>query len=179
MKNSFLLFAALLLMQLSIAQRTLTPSDADSKVHFVIRNLGIKTGGDLTGLKGSIRFDPKQYATSSFDVSVDAKTIDTDNNTRDGHLRDEEYFDVEKFPLISFRSTKVMQSTKAGRFYMYGNLTIKGVTKPVEFGFGAVPKDGGYVFDGSFQINRRDFGVGGSSVTLSDKLTVTLNVFAK
>jgi polyisoprenoid-binding protein YceI len=62
---------------------------------------------------------------------------------------------------------------------MYGNLTIKGVTKPVEFGFGATPKDGGYFFDGEFKINRRDFGVGGSSVSLSDKLTVTLEVLAK
>jgi polyisoprenoid-binding protein YceI len=62
---------------------------------------------------------------------------------------------------------------------MYGNLTIKGVTKPIEFGFGATPKNGGYLFDGEFKINRRDFGVGGNSVSLSDKLTVTLSVFAK
>lgn len=179
MKNIFLLLSALFAWQSAVSQQVLKPQDVNSKVQFVIKNLGFKTGGDLTGLKGSIRFDPRQYANSAFDVTVDAATIDTDNNTRDGHLRGEEYFDAEKFPLIRFQSTKVMQSTKSGRFYMYGNLTIKGVTKPVEFGFGATPKDGGFVFDGSFQINRRDFGVGGSSVTLSDKLTVKLNVFAK
>lgn len=179
MKNIFLLLSVLFTWLASTSQQMLTPLVDNSKVQFVIKNLGFKTGGELTGLKGSIRFDPKQYANSAFDVTVDAATIDTDNNTRDGHLRGEEYFNAEKFPLIRFQSTKVMQSTKAGRFYMYGILTIKGVTKPVEFGFGASPKDGGYVFDGSFQINRRDFGVGGSSVTLSDKLTVKLNVFAK
>jgi len=62
---------------------------------------------------------------------------------------------------------------------MFGNLTIKGVTKPVEFGFSASPQNGGYVFDGEFKINRRDFGVGESSVSLSDNLTVTLSVFAR
>ena len=62
---------------------------------------------------------------------------------------------------------------------MYGDLTIKGVTKPVEFGFGAIPKDGGYFFDGQFTINRRDYGVGGSSISLSDNLTVSLSVLAK
>jgi len=179
MKSGFLLLAFLVHMQAGLSQRTLTPVNEGSKVHFVIKNLGFKTGGDFTGLKGTIRFDPAQYATSSFDVTVNAATVDTDNNTRDGHLRGEEYFDAEKFPLIRFQSTKVMQSTKAGRFYLYGNLTIKGVTKPVEFGFSATPKEGGFVFDGSFQINRRDFGVGSSSVTLADKLTVTLNVLAK
>jgi polyisoprenoid-binding protein YceI len=62
---------------------------------------------------------------------------------------------------------------------MYANITIKGVTKPVEFGFGATPKNGGYAFDGEFTINRRDFGVGGSSISLSDNLTVALSVFAR
>jgi polyisoprenoid-binding protein YceI len=163
----------------TMAQANYTPSDAGSKVHFVIRNFGIKTGGDFTGLKGSIKFDPVNFASSSFDVSVDAGTIDTDNDSRDGHLRKAEYFDVAKYKTINFKSTRVVKSTTAGRFYVFGNLTIKGVTKPVEFGFGATPKDGGYVFDGEFEINRRNFGVGGSSVSMSDKLTVSLSVYAK
>lgn len=179
MKKHLLLLVMLLTGATGFAQTALTPVDAGSKVHFVIKNFGIKTGGDFTGLKGTIRFDPKQYAASLFDVTVDASTVDTDNGSRDSHLKESEYFDAEKYKTIGFKSTKVMLSTKAGRFYMYGNLTIKGVTKPVEFGFGATPKDGGYVFDGSFQINRRDFGVGGSSVSMSDNLTVTLTVFAK
>ncbi|HMK03307.1 MAG TPA: YceI family protein [Ferruginibacter sp.] len=174
---------AVLLCSLSLgfvmAQATYTPADAGSKVHFVIRNFGIKTGGDFTGLKGTIKFDPVNFAASGFDVSVDANTIDTDNDSRDGHLRKSEYFDVAKYKTIHFKSTKVVKSTAAGRFYVFGILTIKGVSKPVEFGFGATPKDGGYVFDGEFEINRRHFAVGGSSVSMSDKLTVSLSVFAK
>ncbi len=162
-----------------IAQSTLTPVDADSKVHFVIKNFGIKTGGDFKELKGNIKFYPANPAASAFDLTVDAGTIDTDNESRDEHLRKPEYFDVATYKTIQFKSSKVVFSKVAGRFYMYGNLTIKGVTKPVEFGFGATAKNGGYVFDGEFQINRRDFGVGGSSVSMSDNLTVSLSVFAK
>ena len=180
MKKLFTFFISFLgCVNLLAAQSTFTPVDDGSSVHFVIKNFAIKTGGDFTGLKGTIRFDPVNFGASLFDVTVDANTIDTDNSSRDGHLRKAEYFDVEKFKTINLKSTKVVKSTVAGRFYVFGNLTIKGVTKPVEFGFGATPKDGGYVFDGEFTINRRDFGVGGSSISMSDNLTVTLSVFAK
>jgi polyisoprenoid-binding protein YceI len=162
-----------------IAQSSLTPVDADSKVHFVIKNFGIKTGGDFKGLKGNIKFYPANPAASVFDVTIDAGTIDTDNESRDDHLRKAEYFDATTYKTIELKSTKVTLSKTAGRFYIFANLTIKGVTKPVEFGFSATPKNGGYVFDGEFQIDRRDFGVGGSSVSMSDKLTVSLSVFAK
>lgn len=161
------------------AQATYTPVDEGSSVHFVIKNFAIKTGGDFSGLKGTIRFDPEKYSSSSFDVTVDASTIDTDNSSRDGHLKKEEYFDVDTYKTIQFKSTKVVKSTTEGRFFIYGNLTIKGVTKAVEFGFGATPKNGGYVFEGSFNINRRDFGVGGSSISMSDNLIVMLSVYAK
>jgi polyisoprenoid-binding protein YceI len=179
MKKIILLTTAIIAFSCSRAQRSLTPVDAGSKVHFVIKNFSIKTGGDFSGLKGLIKFDPDHFATSSFDVSVDAKTVDTDNGSRDNHLRKEEYFDAEKYPTINFKSTKVTRSSKAGRFFVFGNLTIKGVTKPIQFPFGVQPKDGGYVFDGEFQVNRRDFGVGGSSISLADKLTVSLWVLAK
>ncbi len=161
------------------AQSTYTAVDESSKVHFVIKNFGIKTGGDFSGLKGTIKFDPEKLSSSAFDVTVDANTIDTDNESRDGHLRKAEYFDVATYKTIHFKSTKITPSNIAGRFYVFGELTIKGVTKPVQFGFGATAKDGGYVFDGEFTINRRDFGVGGSSVSMSDNLTVSLSVVAK
>jgi polyisoprenoid-binding protein YceI len=180
MKKIFSLgIAFLIYSNLITAQKTYTPVDADSKVHFVIKNFAIKTGGDFKGLKGSINFTPGNFAACVFDVTVDASTVDTDNESRDGHLRKAEYFDVATYKTIQFKSTKITLSSVPGRYYMYANITIKGVTKPVEFGFGATPKNGGYVFDGEFSINRRDFGVGGSSISLSDNLTVSLSVFAR
>jgi polyisoprenoid-binding protein YceI len=180
MKKLFFLIASFCICSSGlIAQSTLTPVDADSKVHFVIKNFGIKTGGDFKGVKGNIKFYPANPAASAFDVTIDAGTIDTDNESRDEHLRKTEYFDAATYKTIQFKSTKITLSSVAGRYYVFGNLTIKGVTKPVEFGFGATPKNGGYVFNGEFKINRRDYGVGGSSVSMSDNLTVSLAVFAK
>lgn len=156
-----------------------TPVDEGSKVHFVIDNFGIATGGDFKGLTGTIKFDPAQPTAGDFDVSVDASTIDTDIESRDNHLKRAEYFNVKNYPKISFKSTKITKTNKDSYLYMYGNITIKGVTKEVEFPFTATPRNGGYVFEGSFKINRRDFGVGGSSLSLSDNVTVTLSIVAK
>lgn len=178
-KIIFLLIACFILVSGITAQRVLTPIDSESKVQFVIKNFGIKTRGNFKGLKGTIKFLPANLGISAFDVSIDAATIDTDNESRDEHLRKDEYFGVNTYKTIRFTSTRVTLSTTKGRYYIFGNLTIKGVTKPVEFGFNATVKDGGYLFEGEFKINRRDFGVGGSSVTLSDNLTVSLSISAK
>ena len=62
---------------------------------------------------------------------------------------------------------------------MFGKITIKGVTKEINFPFTSTAKNGGYLFEGSFKLNRRDFGVGGDSISLSDGLTVSLSIFAK
>lgn len=173
-----LTFAPFIFSFLLIAQ-SLTPVDNESKLHFVINNFGIATGGDFTGLTGSIKFDPADLATAEFDVSVDANSVDTDIEARDNHLRKAEFLDVKNFPRISFKSTKVSKTNKDGFLYMFGNITIKGVTKDVKFPFTATPKNGGYLFEGNFRLNRRDFGVGKNSVSLSDDLTVSLSVFAR
>jgi polyisoprenoid-binding protein YceI len=162
----------------SIAQ-TYTPVDEGSKVKFVIKNFGINTGGTFEGLTGTIKFDPDNPANASFDVSVDAKTVDTDIEARDKDLRKNHYFDVEKYPTLSFKSTRVTKTNTKEYLYLFGNITIKGVTKEIKFPFKATPKDGGYLFEGSFDLNRRDFNVGSRSMSLSDVLTVTLSVFAK
>ncbi len=156
-----------------------TPIDEGSKVHFSIDNFGIATGGDFKGLTGTIKYDPAQPTAADFDVSVDASTIDTDIESRDNHLRKKEYFDVKTYPKISFKSTKITKANKDGYLYMFGNITIKGVTQEVKFPFTATSRNGGYLFEGSFKLNRRDFNVGGSSISLSDNVTVTLSIFAK
>lgn len=155
-----------------------TATDAGSKVSFVIKNFGIRTKGSFSGLKGNILFDPNALNTSTFNVSVNSKTIDTDNDTRDKHLRKEEYFHVEKYPVITFVSSKISRSSTAGRFFVVGNLTIKGITKTIEFGFSASPTASGYILKGEFDLNRRNFGIGGSSVSLSDNLKVKLEIAA-
>lgn len=169
---SILLFAA----QRAICQ--FTPVDKQSTVEFKIKNFGFTVTGNFTGISGKIAFDPRNLVASSFNVSVDANTVNTDNNLRDDHLRGETYFDVKKYPRISFVSTKITNSNKEGVLFVFGKLTIKNTTKDISFPFTATPANGGYTFKGSFTINRKDFGVGGTSI-ISDDLTVNLDVFAK
>ncbi|MEP6712278.1 MAG: YceI family protein [Ferruginibacter sp.] len=179
MKNT--LFIAILLFTFIgvYAQKTLTASDAGSKIHFVIKNFGINTGGDLSGMKGDIKFDAAKPTSSSFDVTVAVKTIDTNNEKRDEHLKKEEYFNAEKFPVIRLTSTQIETTNKAGTYMFTGNLTIKGTTKPVHFLFTETAKDGGYLFAGDFEINRIDYKVGDDSATMSDNVKISVSAFSK
>ena len=142
---------------------------------FKVKNFGFNTSGFFTGINGAIQFDPANAAAASFDVTVDANTINTDNDSRDNHLREESYFDVKNHPDMHFVSTKVAPSNKSGSFVMTGNLTIKTTTKSISFPFTATASGDGYVFTGDFKINRKDFNVGGSS-TISDNVDVSLIV---
>ena len=170
---SFFIFSFILFGQ------TYTPVDDGSRVHFVIDNFGIATGGDFKGLSGTIKYDPSNPTTADFDVNIDASTVNTDIESRDNHLRRKEYLDVKNYPKLSFKSTRITKANKDGYLYMFGTITIKGVTKEINFPFTVTAKNGGYLFEGSFKLNRRDFGVGKSSISLSDDLTVSLSVFAK
>lgn len=163
----------------SLAQQRLVPIDAQSQVAFEIKNFGLKTEGRFSGLSGSILFDAQNPLNTDIDLWVLAKTINTNNNSRDSHLRKEEYFDVEKFNRLQFKSTRIAKTTTPGRYQVWGNLTIKGVTKPIQLTVNAIQKSGSWFFTGEFSLNRRHFGVGGNSISLSDKLTVQLTVVAK
>jgi len=170
---------SVLILSFALFSQSYTPVDQGSKVHFVIDNFGIATGGDFKGLSGAIKFDPANLAASDFDVSIDANTVDTDIEARDNHLRKAEYLDVKTYPRISLKSTRITKTNKDDYLYMFANITIKGVSKEIKFPFTATAKNGGYLFEGSFKLNRRDFGVGKSSISLSDDLSVSLSVFAK
>lgn len=164
---------------LQLFSQNYTASDNGSKIHFTINNFGISVGGSFVNLKGKIAFNPASLSASSIIATVDAATVNTGNDSRDKHLRKEDYFDVNKYPLIGFVSSKISNSDKTGNFLMEAKITIKNVTKLVSFPFTATAKGDDYLLEGEFKLNRRDFEVGGSSLLLSDNLTVSLSVLAK
>jgi len=166
-----------LLIITSIHAQQYQPVSDKSNVKFSIKNFGINTGGSFSGLTGTINFDKDNPEKASFDMSVEAATVNTDNDSRDSHLRKAEYFDVANHPTITFKSEKV--TGKGNKLTVTGQLTIKGTSKTVSIPFTAEAKENGYQFEGSFQLNRRDYKVGGNSVVLGDNVTVTLVVFAK
>ena len=162
----------------SMAQHYI-PIDPGSSIKFTIRNLGIGVTGSFTGIKGEIVFNEVDLVHSSFMVSVDTKTIDTDIKARDNHLREEAYFDVARYPTMSFTSRKIVAQPGAGNYQVSGILQIKGVSREISFPFTTTQVEGGLIFKGNVKINRRDFGVGGKSLILSDNLTINLAVMAR
>src|ERR1017187_675788 len=148
------------LLTLSGFSQKYTPSDEGSKVHFTIKNFGIKTGGQLSGLKGEILFFTTDLPACSFNVSVDASTVDTDNESRDSHLKRNEYFDSGKYPQITIASTKIDKTnkTESGFYYFTGILTMHGITKPISFPFHIEKVNNTYLFTGGVEINRPVFG---------------------
>jgi polyisoprenoid-binding protein YceI len=154
------------------------PVDATSKVSFKIKNFGSAVDGTFGGLKGAINFDAANLTDAIFDVTISTATINTGIGMRDNHLRKSDYFGVADFPAIRFVSSKVEKSVKSKEAIVTGKLTIKKTTKEISFPFRYEEANGVLQFTGEFKINRRDFGVGGNSLSLSDDLTVTLDVRA-
>jgi polyisoprenoid-binding protein YceI len=176
MKNLIGLIVVLLIAKVSLPQYK--PVGQGSSLKFTIKNLGFSVDGTFSGFEGNINFDPQNPAGSNFDVTIDAATVNTDNSLRDEHLKAEGYFDVKNNPRIRLASNKITAGSKNGTYNFNGVLTIKGKSKPVSFPFTATPTDDGFVFKGSFKMNRRDFAIGGTS-TIADELEVNLNVIAK
>jgi polyisoprenoid-binding protein YceI len=174
MKYVYATFLALIVVSFVFAQN-FAPVDSASEVSFRIKNLGFNTTGSFSGLAGFITFNPADPGGCSFDVHIDANSVNTGNDMRDNHLRAGDFFDVKNYPQIRFVSAKVGATKKNGTLFVSGKLTMKGITKDISFPFTAQPLQDGYLFNGEFTINRRDFKVGGGS-TVSDHLTVLLKV---
>jgi len=175
MKKIFLFAIAVLATAIATAQ--FKPVNQGSSLQFTIKNFGFDVTGSFTGLEGDIKFDPQNLAASNFDVSLNAASINTENSLRDHHLQGETYFDVKNYPRIRFISNRVTAG-KNGGYTITGNLTIKKQTRSISFPFTAVPASDGYVFKGTFTINRKDFDVGGTS-TIANNLEVSLNILTK
>jgi len=175
MKKIFFLFLIPLLAT-GLAKAQYVPVDKASTLTFKIGNFGFDVSGSFTGFKGAINFDPQNVTAGSFDVTIDAATVNTDNNLRDEHLKGASYFDAKNYPVIHFVSSRI--SSSGSSFAAYGKLTIKGKTKDINIPFTATPATDGFLLKGSFKINRKDFGVGGTS-TISNELEVSVNLLAK
>ncbi|MFK7949551.1 MAG: YceI family protein [Saprospiraceae bacterium] len=148
-------------------------NSVDSGVTFEVGNMKINTvEGSFKGMKGDVNFNPKDLKNSSFEVTIDAATVDTDNNKRDEHLKNKDFFEVEKYPTIKFKSDAIVRSKKEGYHIAKGKLTIHGVSKDVKIPF--THKSG--IFEGTLKVNRFDYNVGKATSTfmVSDEVTVKI-----
>lgn len=135
-----------------------------SNVGFSVRHLVSKTHGRFAVYDGTIAFDPADHTTAVVNLEIDAASINTDSEKRDGHLKTGDFFEVEKYPKISFKSTGVKPLT-ADTGVLTGDLTMKGITKPVELqytilGIAPGPRGGKVLgLEATGRINRKDFNV--------------------
>jgi polyisoprenoid-binding protein YceI len=136
-----------------------------SELQFKIKHLMISNvSGALTSFKGEVETEEEDFSTAKISLVADMHSISTNNEQRDAHLRNSDFFEVEKYPELKFKSTKV-EKTGSDTFALYGDLTLKGVTKPVKLhvefnGTTSDPWGGersGFVVTG--KINRSDWGV--------------------
>ncbi len=143
------------------------------KVEFRIKNAGFWVDGDLGDLSVKGSFDPEQPSQSKLDATVAVASMKTGINKRDEHLMQEKYFDQEHFPVIRIRSESIRQD--ANGYLFSGRLTIKGVTKNIEFPFTVTPQGNGIHLEGSFSLNRLEFNVGSKSFILGNTVEVKLS----
>jgi polyisoprenoid-binding protein YceI len=128
--RSLAILSALVALPVLAEQSEWAIDAGHTRVGFSITHMVIsEVDGDFKKFSGKALLDDKDLTKSSVEFSIEAASINTDNADRDKHLRSPEFFDVEKFPKLTFQSTKI---TKAGKGYkLKGNLTIHGVTKEV------------------------------------------------
>ena len=138
---------------------------AHSVIGFAVRHYEINwVEGRFKDFEGTIRYDDKDVTRSSVEFTAKVESIDTGVAPRDKHLRTADFFEVEKYPTMAFKSTRVERKGKSG-YVLHGDLTLKGVTKPVQLPFkvtGAVIDPRGntrFGVEAEARINRRDFGI--------------------
>jgi polyisoprenoid-binding protein YceI len=146
-----------------MAAQTWQIDHAHSDIFFTVRHMVItKVRGRFTKWDGTLAIDEQTPANSRVEVSIDAASITTNEEKRDGHLRSADFLDAEKFPKLTFKSTKVEGSGE--RLKVTGDLTIRGVTKSVtldveQLGQAKDPWGNQKIaFNGKVSINREDFG---------------------
>jgi polyisoprenoid-binding protein YceI len=149
-------------------------NDQNAKLDFKIKNMGVTVEGNFKNIAGTIIFNPSDLTKSKIDATLQATTINTGIAARDNHLRKAEFFDVKKFGTISFKSTKITLKS-ANLYTVVGVITIKGVSKNVAFEMTATPKGKTHDLTAKFNIDRRNYGIGGKSLTMSDLVTLNLS----
>ncbi len=136
-----------------------------SMAGFKVRHLFTQVTGRFDDLSGSVTWDEAAPTQSSVELTIQAASINTSHDKRDEHLRSADFFDAVKYPTLTFKSTKVEKTDKASLFKVHGDLTMRGVTKPVVIelevlGFGNSPYGARVAgFSATTKINRQDFGI--------------------
>jgi polyisoprenoid-binding protein YceI len=190
MKPIRILVALLALAATPLFADTYVVDKPHSEATFRIRHMMSKVSGKFDDFTGTITLDPKNATTSSVEFTIKAASIDTGFEGRDKHLRSADFFDVEKFPTITFKSSSVKKTARKNIYNVTGILTMHGVSKavtlPVEFlGFQKDPQGNEKAgFNVTTLIDRKDYEINwnrvldGGGALLSDDVTIDISIEA-
>ena len=157
---SVFLAAALMLAPAASADRKPYVFDkAHSEINFVAEALFLTAHGYFERFEGDVQIDPEKLTDTTLTITIETASINTRNERRDNHLRSADFFDAANFPKITFVSRKVT-AVDAKNLVLDGDLTIRGVTKPIQIPLQVVfLRDGRGRFKGGFNINRKEFNI--------------------
>ena len=173
-KQRNILFIILLISSIGLSGQILT-SIVKSEIKFSIQNAGLTVNGNLGPASGLIELNPEKIAASNLELNVSAASINTGISMRDTHLKKKDYFDVAAFPNIFLKSK--FFGKQGDVFKGYFLLSLKGVTKDVTIPF-TLSKEGELtVAEGSFMINRLDYGVGSKSLVMGNEVRISVKVY--
>ena len=172
------------ILAVSAHAQSFTIDGAHSSAEFRIRHLGVSNvSGRFNDIAGTITIDEKDETKTAVEVTIQAESIDTANEARDKHLRNADFFDVEKFPTLSFKS-KTFKKTGEGKYEITGDFTMHGVTKEIKveaekIGDGKGRNGEALIgFETEFKINRTDYGMNTSTTLIGDEVKITVAVEA-
>lgn len=166
------------------APSTFQVDKVHSSLIFQVKYAGVSSFyGRFDDFSGSFSVDPENPSTASFDLVVEAASVNSANEKRDAHLTSPDFFSAKQFPKIRFVSKKVTPSKADAKILdVEGELTFRGVTKPVKatvlFGGTVKGRNGGLLagFDGTLMIKRSDFGVTYGQDMLGDEVTIKMGL---
>ncbi len=178
MKKIGTLILAMAISLVTFSQTTWNVDPSHSRVNFSVSHLVIsEVDGTFKTFTGSLVSSKEDFSNAEINFEIDVNSINTENKKRDGHLKSKDFFYVEKYSKITFKSTS-FKKVKGNNYILKGNITMRGITKSItlDVKYGGIAKDGygntkaGFIFKG--QLNRINFGIAWNAKTEQGGLTV-------
>jgi polyisoprenoid-binding protein YceI len=166
----------------AFAADTYTIDGAHSSATFSVRHMAISTvPGRFSQISGTINYDEKDVTKSSVEATIKTASVSTDNEYRDKDLKSPNYFDVEKYPEITFKSTKIEK--RGDQLVAIGDFTMHGVTKQIELPFEVnkanTPRGTVIGATAETKLSRKEYGITSGAAVVGDEIKIALSIEAR
>lgn len=151
----------------------LVQNDTETAITFKIKNFGVNVDGSFSDFTILSNFSSSNLKERFLNAEISVKSISTGSKSMEEHLLKSDFFDVEKHPKMLFKSSEIIKKSN-DKFFIRGSLFIKGIEKKMEVPMEVIETKTNVRISANFVLNRRSFGVGGSSFVLSKKVNIKM-----